>query len=291
MNKHAYLIMAHKQPELLKKLISLLDNEKHDFFIHIDKKSNLDYDDIKNAAHKSNINFIERISVNWGGFSQIECELNLLKSAISGRYSYYHLLSGFDLPLKSSDEIYDFFENSNNKEFLSFDNENISNQILERITLYYLLQEKINRKNYLFYVLDKISILFQKIFKVNRLKNSNLKIQKGANWFDITHKFALYILSKEDEIYSMYKNTFCADEIFLQTLMVNSKFIDNLYHKKFDDDSHAIMRYIDWKRGKPYVFRKEDYNDLIKSDFLFARKFDEDIDKIIIDNIYDYLLR
>lgn len=39
MNRHAYLIMAHNQFDLLKKIISLLDFEGHDFYIHIDKKS------------------------------------------------------------------------------------------------------------------------------------------------------------------------------------------------------------------------------------------------------------
>lgn len=37
--KHAYLIMAHKDPEQLKLLISLLDDPRNDIFVHCDKKS------------------------------------------------------------------------------------------------------------------------------------------------------------------------------------------------------------------------------------------------------------
>ena len=46
------------------------------------------------------------------------------------------------------------------------------------------------------------------------------------------------------------------------------------------------MRYIDWDRGNPYVFRIDDYDALMKSDCMFARKFDEKIDKEIIEKIY-----
>ena len=137
--------------------------------------------------------------------------------------------------------------------------------------------------------MNKVMIIVEKLLKINRLKNTNLVIQKGANWFDITHDFAEYVVSKEQEIKNMYKSTFCADEIFLQTLFVNSRFKNNLYYNVYDDNPKQIMRYIDWNRGNPYVFRENDFNDLIESEFLFARKFDEDIDEVIIDNIYHYL--
>lgn len=38
MEKHAYLIAAHSQFELLKKLIVLLDDERNDIYIHVDQK-------------------------------------------------------------------------------------------------------------------------------------------------------------------------------------------------------------------------------------------------------------
>lgn len=36
--KHAYLIMAHNRPEMLKRLVDALDDERNDIFIHFDKK-------------------------------------------------------------------------------------------------------------------------------------------------------------------------------------------------------------------------------------------------------------
>ena len=48
-------------------------------------------------------------------------------------------------------------------------------------------------------------------------------------------------------------------------------------------------RKIDWQRGRPYTWEKKDYQELINSEELFARKFDESIDKEIIDLIYEHI--
>ena len=47
-------------------------------------------------------------------------------------------------------------------------------------------------------------------------------------------------------------------------------------------------RHIDWERGSnnnPYVFRESDYKELMNSTALFARKFDLNIDKKIVEKL------
>lgn len=97
------------------------------------------------------------------------------------------------------------------------------------------------------------------------------------------------MIDNEKEIEKRYKYTFCSDEIFLQSLIMNSKFRDNIYKFLNEKKTEAAMRYIDWERGTPYTFREEDYNLLINSEMLFARKFSEKIDKKIIEKIYFYI--
>ena len=41
MSKHAFLIMAHNEYDILNKLLLLLDDERNDIFIHYDKKCKL----------------------------------------------------------------------------------------------------------------------------------------------------------------------------------------------------------------------------------------------------------
>ena len=57
-----------------------------------------------------------------------------------------------------------------------------------------------------------------------------------------------------------------------------------------DDDYRSCLRLIDWNRGTPYVFRDEDFDVLINSEMLFARKFDWNVDKKIIKRICSFLL-
>ena len=59
---------------------------------------------------------------------------------------------------------------------------------------------------------------------------------------------------------------------------------------QFNNYNYDSKRYIDWKRGNPYTFRKEDFNNLINSKALFARKFDLSVDKEIVDMIFNYFM-
>ena len=117
----------------------------------------------------------------------------------------------------------------------------------------------------------------------------NVKLKYGSQWFSITHELAEYVIKKEDWINKYFKYTLCSDELFLQTLVYNSKFKDKLYKKEMNDDYTSCMRYIDWKRGGPYTFREEDFKELINSERIFARKFSSKVDNQIIVNIFNYL--
>lgn len=288
--KHAYLIIAHNDFELLEKLIKLLDYEDNDIYIHIDKKvKSFDFEYFKKIVKKSNLYFTRRISVYWGTFSQIESEYILLEEAIKKKYAYYHLLSGVDLPLKSQQEIHSFFDKSK-KEFVCFsDFENNKEDILDRIRRYNFFVAKTRNKDIkgriyskLWWSLNKL----QKRLKIER--NINMDIKYGPNWFSITHELATYVVSKKDFVFSNFTYTYCCDEIFLQTLVYNSKFFNNLY--SYNDVPHKQnQRYVDWKRGNPYTFKYDDYDELMNSGVCFARKFSTKLDDVIINKIYNKL--
>ena len=60
----------------------------------------------------------------------------------------------------------------------------------------------------------------------------------------------------------MFKFTYCADELFFQTIFENSPYKNNLYYNKKDDNYISCMRYIDWTRGQPYTFKENDFEEL-----------------------------
>lgn len=297
MKKYAYLIIAHNNFSQLEKLIRLLDDKENDIYLHIDKKvKNFDFEKFEKIPQKSNLFFIKRIKVNWGGFSQIKCEINLFKEASKRNYEYYHLLSGVDLPIKTQEEIKKRIEKDKGKLFINYTEDCCikENNILERICLFHFFQEWVRSKRTIIVVpakiLEKISLTIQKKLGVNRLKKKKkIEIKYGAQWISVPHCFVEYVLEQEKQIYELFRFSNCCDELVMQTLAYNSKFKKDIYDIETRDTFHSCLRSIDWKRGNPYVYRIQDFEELIHSEYLFARKFDEKIDKEIIDKIEQYL--
>lgn len=295
MGKHAYLIMAHHQFEILEKTLQLLDDVRNDFFINIDSKTqSVDFEALKSKVRYSKIFFIDRMSVNWGGYSMIRCELALLSAATStGHYAYYHLLSGVDLPIKRKEEIFAFFDKDAQTEYVHFAEIPPRDEIMERISKYHLCME-MNRRNLFVRIQKRFFVAAQKLLHVNRTAREKEQYAYGANWFSITDALARYVLEHKKWIAKHFKHSNCADELFLQTIVVNSDFLPNVYACKQQmqlNDYHAIMRAIDWERGQPYVYRMEDLEPLLQSDYLFARKFDLKVDGEIVNALFQRLIR
>lgn len=276
--QNAYLIMAHRDFEILKNILIILDDDDADFFVHVDLKANdFNSKEFENCVKKSNLTFIDSMDIQWGDRSQIDLEIKLLKKATEKKYDYYHLISGVDFPLKKPSEINYFFKINTGKNYIDFDD----NSNIDRLKYYYWFQRKIGKKKNFLYYLQKTSIIIQKVFRINRIKGKECAIYKGANWFSITYDLANYIVSNFSEYSKLFDYTICADEIFLQTIAMSSPYKDTIVKD--------CMREIDWKRGDPYIFRSEDYNMLTNSNKLFARKFDTEVDKHIIEDLFSYL--
>lgn len=293
MAKHAFLIAAHHQYPLLETLLRLLDHPQNDIFLHISQTApEYDKEQFRSVLKHSKLQFVRRIKVMWGGSSQIEYELELLKAAVKGNYAYYHMISGVDLPIKPMAVIHQFFEEHAGKEFIHFGTPEYTNSpaIRARISVYHPLQNVVGRnKGPLLYV-EKVLVKLQKILGVNRIRGKEATFGFGSNWFSITHDFASFLVERENEIRKRFGYSFCADEVFLQTMFKESPQRENRYIYEADE-SNAYMscvRYVDWERGKPYVFRSEDFEDLIQSPYLFARKFDLNEDPQIVERIYNH---
>lgn len=281
--KHAFLIMAHHQFEILEVLLSLLDHADNDIYIHFDKKVEIPV--IQYQCKDSKLYILEnRIDARWGDISLVKLECFLFETALkTGKYDYLHLLSGVDLPIKSMDYIHDFFKKHRGAEFVGFENDECNRNNCNYKTKRYHLFTRYYRNRPM--ILSKQLPLLRAKAEgiINRiLPNRNFKknFYKGSNWVSITSDFCEYLLSQKKRIIREYKYTFCSDEIFIQTIILDSPFINNLY--KGEEESQCSMREVDWKRGNPYVWKTSDLDYLVKSSMLFARKFDINEDKHIV---------
>ena len=282
-NKHAYMIICHDNFEHLLKLIKALDDIRNDIYIHVDRKTrNMPFEQINNAAQKAKIFWMKRYSVNWGGSSQVQIEMQLLKMATKEKHVYYHLISGVDFQIKSQEYIHSFFEINKGNEYIQFDSED--RNYYDRVRYYYLFQNIIGRNKgkipALAFILQKNVLKIQQFFHMDRIKKLPYEVYKGTNWFSISHNLAVFLIQNQKKIKSLCRLTLCADEVFLQTFAMMSPYKDNIVNNS--------LRYIDWKRGTPYTFTDMEFEELINTDKLFARKFDDTASLEVVNRLLNH---
>lgn len=284
--KHAYLICAHTQFELLKKLIIMLDDTDNDIYIHVDKKSkNFSENEFKKIANFSKVEFTKRINVYHGHRSQIEAELILLETAIKDHHDFYHFITGQDLPIKTKQQIKDFYEQNRGMEFVFFNYEACeSKSFLSRLSYYHFFIPSKGIIKRIIGRLAKYIISLQKCIGINRLKHINTELKKGCAYFDVSHEFAKYVVEKmrtDKDFSRLFRYTRCCDEVFLQTICYNSDFMKNC--------SSIGTRYIDWhKHGISPEVLTMDYLDILKnSKAMFARKFDIEKHPELVNEIFN----
>lgn len=292
MSKHAYLIVANSNLSVVRTALRLIDDIRNDIYLLIDKKSRFTEDTLKlisSDVRMSNLFITNCFTVNWGGYSQIEATLKLLEMAISSgeMYEYFHFFQGSDLPIKTQDEIHSFFKNVSGQEFINIDKGRC--KMAQNKCWYYHLfcHNRFYRKNKLMKALNFFFVYIQKILHIKH--NVDIELYQGSALFSITRKFAVYLLSKKEEIEKRFRYSLAADECFIQSMVMCSPFKDSI--RDIDKQNSSNARLIDRTRpdGKnsPHVWRKEELNYLLKQpvDICFARKFDEGVDKEIVEMI------
>lgn len=290
--RHAWLILTHGNFAILEKQLRFLDSENADFFIHVDAKADFDEERFSAVTERSRVTFVPRRRISWGHFAIAEAELELLRAAAPGRYDYYHLLSGVDVPVKSRAYIEEYFTRAPGTNYVNFLAPEISRADLYRVMFYYPMQRYNIRKPAVRRALRNFSAAVQLGFGVDRTRRlpDGFAFQKGAQWFSITHALAAYLLEKESEIRGIFSDTYCPDEMFVQTEIINSPFRDTLPENAFCNDYASCLRYVDWKRGNPYTFTDADLAELLSTPetALFARKFDYRSAPAVVDALFDH---
>lgn len=286
MNRHAFLIMAHNNWYTLEKLLQIIDAPWNDVYLHIDRKStDFSKEYIKKIPKHSSIKITKRHNVTWGNESQIKAEMTLFKTAFkNGPYHYYHLISGQDLPLLNAKEFYEYFDKQSCNFLHTVADVTPFEFRLKRYTNVFRnkwIPKTVRNK------LNAISEILQSKTHINRLiwlKSKYPKFGKGHNWCDLTHRAVEKLIEAEKDIKKFTRFTLCSDEMYKQIILLNQseKFIGVI--------SENDIRYIDWsEQGKhPRTFTMQDLNALLSNhhNCVFARKFDENIDREVIEQIY-----
>lgn len=285
--KIAYLILAHKNPNHLKKMIEALSCEDSSFFIHVDKKSNIDDFSIIQGG---NISFIDkRMPVYWAEYSMVEALLILIQKALDQEqvYDYCVRLSCSDYPLRSKKYIHDFFEKNRGTEFISMikvpnDRAGVP---LSRINT---LRIPSTRPVYRFTVRVLAKLGFaQRDYRKHLV---SLEPYAGCAAWALTRDACQYILNfvkTNQTVCNYYAETFASDEGIFHTILGNSTFRRRIrkglmYTAWPDHGGHPAMineKHVEYFEARDEVTNDEDLWG--PGELLFARKFSDDNPEIV----------
>lgn len=287
--KHAMIMTIHTNFTILDRFVELFDDERYDFYILVDKKAETpDQKILSYQPRHSRVFFVPRVSIFWGGYSQINANLRLLEAAVQEPYEYYHYFQGSDFPLKTKDEVDRFFEANVGREFIT---SCVWEKANSRCTRYHLLVDNPLYKK--FGIVRKLNGFISKVlYALGLRQNRDVPLLFGSALYSVTRDFARYLVEHEAEIRRRFRYTVCADELFLQTMLASSEFRDRLY--RTDHSPRANVRLVEWSGGdgnSPRTFVEDDFEQLIHAgeDICFARKFNEQYDFAIVEKLFRYL--
>ena len=270
----AYIVLAHQYPDQLVRLIHRLNTETASFFVHIDRKtdSSLYQRVVSEVGSLPNVYFLKRYRCYWGEWGHVSATLEGIKAILqSGTlFDYVILLTGQCYPLKANHEIETFLEaHSGSSCMESFP---LPPSWLVRIDKWY------------------IRFLSKKIILPNARLNFPVK-RKFLRGFEPFGGSAYWCLSKDCVLYldrfirhnshvlNFFRFSLTPDELFFQTILLNSP----LKHTIVNDNGW----YISWlpEAANPTLLGRADFEALMASSKLFARKFDTTRDAEILDKL------
>jgi hypothetical protein len=274
--KIAYLIRAHYAPAQLGRLVDRLDSENAAFFIHISARtSGGTHSKMQQAVgERANVQWVERVATYYAGFSLVQSTIVGLQAiAAAEPTSHTVILSGQDYPARPTPEIEQFFQQQPGKSFVEHFALPVADKWpgehggLDRIRYRYF--ERINYKTRTL----RLPIL-------RRRFPPGLQPYGGGAWCALSHDAVRYITSFVDQkpdVVRFFRHVKIPDEIFMHTVLLNSPLRDTVV----GNDVH----YIDWSHGgaHPKTLGTEDYDRILESGKLFARKFDVRYDTTILD--------
>ena len=271
--KHAYLILAHNEPELLSLLVERLDDVRNDIYIHFDRKLSI-LPDIK-TQHAGLYILKDRVDVRWADVSMLEAEYKLFHAVVDSgcEYRHHHLISGVDLPLKNQDYIHSFFAQHQGKEFVGLHQRPMNSHADRALHYWHPFTRSFRGSGCVFAIkriLRYLVVQTQVLLGIRR--NTTIPFHKGGQWVSITRELIDYLLEQEDRAFTIFSRTFGADEYFVPTLIWDTPFMERLFDAT--DESRGAMRYIGWRAdGQLIDFTSQDLPALQQAEYLFARKF------------------
>ncbi|HEX8605126.1 MAG TPA: beta-1,6-N-acetylglucosaminyltransferase [Pseudoduganella sp.] len=297
----AYMILAHDQPGLFGRLAAAVYAENVAIYAHIDAKN--DPAPFAAACAGVPVAFVpDPVKVSWGGYSQVAAMRKLLEQAVqAGEHDYYIFLSGRDYPLHSHSHLLELLDRHPGRSYMNFyalvDGTAMVNKI--RKHCFYDVYARFPTR----FVQRAVGRIVREV--CSRLPDrpfiAGMVPYRGSTSWCISQKVARHIVEfmqdpRNAEYIDFFRSVSCSDEVFFQTIVLNSPHAAtlNLYdvdghrpHGEMKNENKASLHYIDWNptREDPAILVESDFEPMFASGKMFARKFDQQRSAAVLDRI------
>lgn len=279
---HAILITAYKDFPVLVRLVERLDQSFFKIYVHVDRRSTIgpaQLDKLKALGCQ----VCKLHAIKWGSFSHLRAIMELIQRALgAGGVDYLHIISGQDYPIHDKE----YFERlCDGRIFLSL---NLLDSECDYVKSRYRIRNIFGRLetvegplSTMHRYLDTFSRSVQTRFETFRTHVGPFsKLYKGTVWSSLPANAAESLIDDpiSRKFFEATRTTYLAEEIFLQTYFMGSKFRDLVV----SDD----LRFVDWRPRNgsvPAVLDLMHLRDLSCSKALFARKMSSDVSAALLD--------
>lgn len=297
--KFAFLILAHEDPDHLRRLLHALDDPHFDFFIHVDRKARLeDFCFESYQLRHSTLTVLEnRISTYWGDMSLVDAMLAMYRRAYETQhYDRYITLSGLDYPLVSNREIYHALSDPN-REYISA--RPLGQDLDYKIRGVYMWKHYLLARIALYAVNHFHALMHPRTLRIRKEDPQKSQVYFSSQWHALSGACVEYILKTLDEnprIHRFFRYAYAPDELLFPTMVFNSPFAKGAIPGNFPEGqdfeelfaSLPAIHHLRREKMNVVAFREADYEELIRSGKLFCRKTRTGISDSLLDRLDAY---
>jgi hypothetical protein len=288
----AFLILAHNNPSLLRRLVDRLQGPNVEIYVHLDRR--VDREGFMAAAQLTGAKYVpanRSVKVHWGGFSLVLATIALMQYAVEDnkQSERFFLLSGVSYPARSRNEILSALaapgQTIHVEHHLSVDKRGDYHSFVNRIWL-----NDIKWLNHREFRHTKARGAFYRLAKYfGRRPIPGFELFRGSNWWSIDRRaveHVLFVAKNRRSIARWFYFSCIPDEMYFVSILKNSEFAREINQDWPDvprpsgiSENLYGVHYIDWKNHDPEtkpprVLTLDDLGAIRASGALFARKMD-----------------
>lgn len=291
--KVGVIILAHQGARQVAQLMGALRHPDVRLYLHVDSRVPLaPFEHALAASDISELTILPRHRTAWGTLGIVDASLAGLSAGVTDGCGYFMLITGQDFPLRPVAELVRFADDAGDRSYIQhWPVHDSMHRFAGRDRTDFYAFNVLGRRELCIPREDDASFLGPK----GRLLNTVLRARSaslgsrgfphyvrpyaGQACWNLSRSAAEYVLEfigEHGDYHTYHKYTWVPDEIFYQSILAGSAFADQ--HQLVNESK----RFYVWSGVRTRVLTVDDLSEIRASDGLFARKFDRDVDPIVL---------